>query len=151
MNLTKHFTLAELTTTSTGLRNVPPASALCALKALCVAVLEPWRERCGPLRVTSGYRSAAVNAAVGGAATSQHLRGEAADVVPLRGRLQAWDELGLLMVAGLPVDQAIIYEGLPHVHVSYSDSGTPRRERLIKRASGRYEPWVSSLHAGLVR
>lgn len=140
MQITQHFTDTELTTTSTGLRNVPPASALCALKALCVAVLEPWRERVGPLRVTSGYRSPDVNAAVGGSKTSQHLRGEAADVIP-RDREAAWAELGRMMDAGLPVDQAIIYEGLPHIHVSYSDSGTPRRQRLIKRASGRYEPF----------
>jgi len=140
--ITAHFTEAELTVTSTGLPNIPPESARCALRALCVAVLEPWRERCGPLRVTSGYRSPEVNRAVGGSATSQHVRGEAADVIP-RDRLQAWDELGLLMTAGLPVDQAIIYEGAPHVHVSYSPTGQPRRERLVKLSTGAYVPWSS--------
>lgn len=143
MNLSPHFTLQELTTTSTGLSNVPNADEVCRLRALCSAVLEPWRERVGPLQVNSGYRSEEVNAAVGGSTTSQHRQGEAADVQPTRiSRAQAWDVLLDLMDHGLPVDQAIIYESASHVHVSHTARYSPRRQVLVKTRSGSYVPWA---------
>jgi hypothetical protein len=43
-------------------------------------VLQPARDKFGPIEVTSGYRSEKVNAAVGGSATSDHLKGKAADI-----------------------------------------------------------------------
>lgn len=82
--LTPHFTLREMTASGTavrrGLKNVPPAVAVENLRALCREVLEPLRRQVGCVRVTSGYRSEALNRAVGGAENSQHRRGEAADV-----------------------------------------------------------------------
>lgn len=50
------------------------------LRALCQQSLEPLRRRFGAIRVTSGYRSQRLNALVGGAPTSQHTMGEAADI-----------------------------------------------------------------------
>lgn len=48
---------------------------------LCREILEPIREKYGaPIRVTSGYRCRKLNQAVGGVPTSQHMRGEAADL-----------------------------------------------------------------------
>ncbi len=79
--LSPHFTLAELTRTGTGLPNDPPAAVVEKLRALCVHVLEPVREHFKrPVKVNSGYRSPAVNAAVGSKSTSQHAKGEAADI-----------------------------------------------------------------------
>lgn len=82
--LSEHFTLAEMTRSSTAVRkgipNNPPADAVKALTALCVNVLEPVRAHYGrPVRVTSGYRSPRLNTAIGGSPTSQHCFGEAAD------------------------------------------------------------------------
>jgi len=77
--LSPHFALAELTRTATGLPNTPTAEHLAALTALCSTLLEPVRLRFGPVSIHSGYRSAAVNAKIGGSPTSQHMRGEAAD------------------------------------------------------------------------
>lgn len=85
-----------------------------------------------PLRVTSGYRSPAVNLAVGGATTSDHPRGLAADFVPVglslfaayqrlqEGQMPAWDQLIYYPVDG-------------HIHVSV---GRARREVRIKLAEG---------------
>jgi zinc D-Ala-D-Ala carboxypeptidase len=79
MNLSPHFTLAELTRTSSGVANVPNAAETKALEALCSSLLEPVRSKFGPVSIHSGYRSKAVNEAIGGSKTSQHMKGEAAD------------------------------------------------------------------------
>lgn len=92
-HLTPHFMLYELTRSGVAadhnLANRPDAAQTAALEALCRHVLEPLRHRFGPIVVSSGYRSPAVNRLIPGAApTSQHLRGEAADIVigtPERG------------------------------------------------------------------
>jgi zinc D-Ala-D-Ala carboxypeptidase len=78
--LSKHFTLEELTRTSVPDGNVPSAEALECLRTVCSSVLEPVREHYGrPVLIHSGYRSAAVNKAVGGSPSSQHMKGEAVD------------------------------------------------------------------------
>lgn len=143
VHLSHNFTLSELCVTSTGLPNTPTADEIECLRALVTEVLQPWRDASGPLRVTSGFRSAAVNGAVGGSRTSQHRRGEAADVIPGQGRAAAWRQL-LGMMAGpaaLPVDQAIIYEDEPHVHVSHTLRYPPRRQVLVHLRDGRYVDW----------
>ena len=86
MKLTDHFTLAELTASSTarrlGLSNELPPALFGHVQALA-EMLERTREQLGgkPLIVTSAYRSREVNRAVGGVATSDHTLGHAADVL----------------------------------------------------------------------
>lgn len=75
-------------------RKVPEA-AYPALRRLCRDVLEPMRDRFGPCRVTSGYRPADYNRAIGGAAQSQHIyeigpESVAADVSFARGTPAQW-------------------------------------------------------------
>jgi hypothetical protein len=79
MNLSPHFTLAELTRTSSGISNVPTDAEVKALEALALTLLEPVRAKFGPVSIHSGYRNPAVNAAIGGSKSSQHMKGEAAD------------------------------------------------------------------------
>lgn len=79
--MTKNFTLKELTATSTGLSNVPTEREKEKLKLLAEKVLQPLRELYGkPIIINSGFRGDAVNKAVGGVPTSQHRKGEAADL-----------------------------------------------------------------------
>ena len=83
--MAKYFTLAELTRSSTaqamGVDNTPTPGAVENLNRLMEQTLDPLREAWGkPIYVNSGYRSAAVNKAVGGVATSHHLKGMAADI-----------------------------------------------------------------------
>jgi len=85
MNLTKHFTLAELTVSQEaarrGISNEPDAEALENLKTLALT-LEAVRELLGhPVLISSGYRSPKVNSAVGGSRTSAHMQGLAADFI----------------------------------------------------------------------
>ena len=85
MKLTKHFTLVEFTRSSTakarGIDNTVPDKLIPALRNLCERVLEPLREQVRePVIISSGYRSPALNRAVGGSNTSQHMKGEACDI-----------------------------------------------------------------------
>lgn len=84
MQLSPNFTLAELTKSSTAIRrgidNTPSAEHIANLRQLCLNILEPIRAHYGsPVRITSGYRNAKLNKAIGGSATSQHCFGQAAD------------------------------------------------------------------------
>lgn len=84
IRLSPHFQLSEFTLsqvgTRLGLANEPTAQALQNLTLLANLLLEPIRSLLGdPITISSGYRSAAVNRAVGGSPSSAHLDGLAAD------------------------------------------------------------------------
>lgn len=130
----KWFNLHELTRSSTaearGISNTPSAGEVARLEDLVGEVLDPLREWYGkPIYVTSGYRSPAVNRDVGGATSSQHVKGEAADITT-HSRAEN-KKLYEYIRKHLPFDQ-LIWEhgdstGPDWVHVSY------RRERLRKQ------------------
>jgi hypothetical protein len=128
--VTKNFTLQELTKTSVKADNTPTAQHIAALKALCDNVLQPARDALGPLKINSGYRSAKVNAAVGGSSTSQHSKGEAADLNYSGGN----DVLFHWLVENVEFDQIIWEFGTDKapswVHVSYSN--TKNRKQKLK-------------------
>ena len=82
----KHFTISELIKSETALKhgiwNGASKEVEENLKALVENVLDPLREAYGrPIHVTSGYRCPRLNRLVGGSPNSQHMRGEAADIV----------------------------------------------------------------------
>ena len=94
--LTKHFTLEEFSHSSTakarGIDNTVPKQLVPALRNLCERVLEPLRERVKePVIISSGYRCPALNKAVGGTNTSQHMKGEACDIyMEDKTKLRKW-------------------------------------------------------------
>jgi zinc D-Ala-D-Ala carboxypeptidase len=129
MNLSPHFTLEELIKSQTALRlgldNSPGPEELEALVDLCEFGLEPIRNYYKrPVIVGSGFRAPAVNKAVGSRSTSQHIKGQAADIeIPGLDNL----ELYYWAAANLDFDQLILeyYSGEPSsgwVHVSYVGS-----------------------------
>jgi len=76
----KYFSMKELTATTTGKPNEPNDEQRANLENLVNKILDPARDALNfPITVSSGFRSPEVNATVGGAATSQHTKGEAAD------------------------------------------------------------------------
>lgn len=84
----EHFTLEELTRSVTAknrrIDNSPSAEVINNLAILAKTVLEPLRKKYGkPIVVSSGYRSEKLNRIVGGSKTSQHVRGQAADITSL--------------------------------------------------------------------
>jgi hypothetical protein len=87
MKLAEHFTLGEMTKTSTGLANEPNEAQVKNLMRLCSwleMLRDEWNRRYGegddPIVISSGFRSPKVNKAVGGVSTSNHLTGCAADI-----------------------------------------------------------------------
>ena len=140
MNLTRHFAAMEMQTTSSGLNNEPTLDAWINLTRLCCDVLEPLRATVGALRVNSGYRSPAVNKAIGGANKSAHTYGRAADVVPLARDVSALDIMDAL--DGIPFDKAIFeYRGRsPWVHIQVRDvTRAPRGVLLMSLKAGSFE------------
>lgn len=131
--MSKYFTKEELIRSSAaaaaGLDNTPPPEALEALDALAERLLDPVRAMWGsPLAVNSGYRSAAVNALVGGTPRSQHLRGEAADITagsPEKNRLL----FEMIAASDLEFDSLIDERGYRWLHLSYR-AGANRRQIL---------------------
>ena len=122
--LSEHFSLEELTRSETaarkGIDNTPPPDAVVALRMLATQVLEPLREAYGkPITVNSGYRSPELNRVVGGVPSSQHTRGEAADL-----SAGSVEENGILfdLAKGLSFDQLIWENGGAWVHVSFSNT-----------------------------
>ena len=86
MNLSKNFTLKEMTKSVTakrlGIDNTPNDEQIAFMRELCEAVLQPLRDELGPITISSGLRVPALNKAIGGSSTSQHcaMRGAAADI-----------------------------------------------------------------------
>ena len=93
------------------------------IKALVDHILQPLRTAWGgPLFINSGFRCAELNEAVGGVPTSQHVKGQAADV-------GCSDPIALAKLArrmNLPFDQMIVYPSF--VHFSYKKDGENRGE-----------------------
>lgn len=146
-HLGEWFTVGELLVTGTGLPNVPTAEHLDNLGHLVRSLLDPLRDALeAPLVVTSGYRSADVNEAVGGHPHSHHLDGNAADVRPPAG----WtaEELAELVhrldAAGLvEVGECIWYDQARggHVHLASTRSGE-RGQYLHAPAPEGYVAWA---------
>ncbi len=87
MKLSEHFTLRELTKTKTGIENVPNEEQVNNLRRVCQwleRLRKRWNDKYGdgddPIIINSGFRSAAVNKAVGGVPMSNHLTGCAVDI-----------------------------------------------------------------------
>jgi hypothetical protein len=125
MNLSPHFTLAELTASNKarqlGLDNTPPPELLPRL-ILLAEMLERIRATLNcPVIVTSGYRSRPLNQTVGGVTSSDHTQGHAADfVAPRYGRPYDVAKLLAPLVSSLGIGQLILegIRGKQWIHVS---------------------------------
>lgn len=126
-----YFTLAELTRSTTarqrGIDNTPPIEIIPRLEALVANVLNPVREMWGkPIRVNSGYRSPALNRAVGGAAKSGHMEGEAADITtgnPADNK-RLFD---MIAASDIPFEKLIDEKNYAWIHISYKRGATVQK------------------------
>lgn len=113
------------------------ADIIANLTALVRNVLQPLRDRAGPLQVTSGFRTKKLNDALEGSPTSQHLIGQAADVKPLDADVSRLDLIEWARQDDLPFDQLICYAHKGHLHVSHRPH--PRRELKFSPKKGQYD------------
>lgn len=163
-NLSRNFTLSELTKSNTAKRwgfneqYSPPLQVIENLRELCIHVLQPIRDLIGrPIKVTSGYRCPRVNAKVGGASrkvggkviqTSQHVYGQAADIEVWVDGLEANSILinaikELMADPRFVFDQCILEYGTLNnpswIHISYVKGNN--RMQILRKESGK--PYVN--------
>jgi zinc D-Ala-D-Ala carboxypeptidase len=144
MKLSKNFTLTEFTKSQTALRkgldNTMPEEHLEAAKLLAEHVLQPVREHFGITTINSGYRGAELNKAVGGSSTSQHCKGQAADIeVPGVSNYDVakWIE------ENCDFDQVLLEfytSGIPDsgwVHVTYNKEGNRKKSLTATKVDGK--------------
>jgi hypothetical protein len=132
MNLSEHFTLEELTSTShREFDNTPKASELANLMRLA-ALLEQIKTVLGnkPVMINSGFRSKQVNDSVGSKDTSQHRIGCAADIrIP---GMTPNEVVKAIMDSDIPYDQLIReFDSWTHISVPNTNTDKPRRQALI--------------------
>ena len=143
--LTANFSLHELTKSETALRmgldNTPGPVETEHLKILCEKVLQPVRDHYGKgVKVNSGYRSPESNAAVGGSRTSDHCKGQAADI-EIPGVPNA--ELAQWIMDNLDYTQLILEfytPGIPDsgwVNVSYDPDNLKKQELTATKVAGK--------------
>jgi hypothetical protein len=145
MNLSPNFSLKELTKSDTatrlGIDNTPDDEAIDNLITLCDKVLQPIREHFGKsVTVNSAYRSPESNAAVGGSKTSDHCKGQAADI-EIEGIPNP--ELAQWIMDNLDYTQLILEfytQGQPNsgwVHVSYDPNNLKKQELTAVKVAGK--------------
>ena len=154
MKLSKNLSLVEFTRSQTakrrGIDNTPTDDHLDAAKKLAGNIFQPIREHFGkPIFITSGYRSEALNKAIGGSTTSQHSKGEAIDIDMDGHGKPTNKEVFYYIKENLDFDQLIWEfgddENPDWVHVSFKAIGEQRNQILqAKRNSASktyYELW----------
>lgn len=145
MNLTANFSLHELTKSDTALRlnldNTPGPVETEYLKLLAENVLQPVRDHFQKgVKVNSGFRSIETNQATGGSRTSDHCKGQAADI-EIPGVPNA--ELAQWIMDNLEYTQLILEfytPGIPDsgwVHVSYDPNNLKKQELTAMKVAGK--------------
>ena len=145
MKLSEHFSLRELCKTNTGINNVPNEEQVNNLRRLCQWLEElrrRWNNLYGdgddPIVINSGYRSEAVNKAVGGVKGSNHLTGCAVDIHVLGMEQLIRYAVILLDISDLndvDFDELLLErspKGTYWLHFAVRPSGNRRRIRLIQ-------------------
>jgi hypothetical protein len=145
MQLTNNFSLTEMVKSETALRhnmdNTPGEAEIANLKVLCEKVLQPVRDHYGTgVKVNSGFRHPDVNAAVGGSKTSDHCKGQAADI-EIPGVANA--DLAVWIMENLDYTQLILEFYTPGVldsgwvHVSYDPANLKKQALTAVKKDGK--------------
>ncbi len=146
--LTPHFTLQEMTrsdyATRHGINNTAPADIVGNLTVTAEGLERIRALVASSITVQSGYRSPKVNAGVGGSTSSQHMKGEAADIVAPGYTPRELAERIVTARAAIEFDQLILEypDANGWVHVSFVESREPRGQVLTKLSG---KPYVSGL------
>ena len=127
--ITKNFSMEELVASDTarmkGIDNTPDKEVEARLVQLAQQVLQPLRNSYGkPIKISSGYRCQALNKAIGGVSTSQHLKGEAVDINNGQNENKKLFLLASKMIKEgvITVGQLIDEKGYKWLHISLPDN-----------------------------
>ena len=154
MQLSNNLSLAEVTRSETakrkGISNMPTAEHIENFKKLASNIFQPIREHFGkPIIISSGYRSAELNKAIGGSLSSQHCSGEAIDI-DMDGTDITNAQIFYFIKDNLNFDQIIWEFGTntnpDWVHVSFAANRSQRKQILVaKKVNGKttYIPYKS--------
>jgi hypothetical protein len=154
MQLSTNLSLAEVTRSETakrrGISNMPTPEHIENFKKLAANIFQPIREHFGkPILISSGYRSAELNKAIGGSLSSQHCSGEAIDI-DMDGTDITNKQIFDYIKDNLTFDQMIAEfpkQGNPDwVHVSFAANRSQRKQILVaKKVNGKttYIPYKS--------
>ena len=155
MILSKNFQLNEFTKSVSGIRNgidnSPNAEHIRNIQLLVKFVLQPLREALGrPIRITSGYRSEALNKVIKGSKRSQHCRGQAADIQfrvdGVMKNKEIWDKV---IELGLPFDQMINEFDYSWIHISYNHEHNRKSLLEAYKENGRTKYKYHKIEQGL--
>ena len=160
----RYFTLQECihsdTAEARGIDNTPgavhEAHIVESIETLIDPLREAWEAYCRQhdlgkvgIRISSGYRGPALNAAVSGSSTSAHCHGYAFDLVPTNGRMQEFKHFCRAFLAGRAFDQ-LISEGEDNhnvpswMHVGYKHpDGKQQRRQYLSMIDGKYYPMTN--------
>ena len=153
MQLSTNLSLAEVTRSETakrkGISNMPTPEHIENFKKLALNIFQPIREHFGkPIIISSGYRSAELNKAIGGSLSSQHCSGEAIDI-DMDGTDITNKQIFDYIKDNLNFDQMIWEFGTDAnpdwVHVSFAANRSQRKQILVaKKVNGKttYTPYV---------
>jgi hypothetical protein len=146
MQLSTNLSLAEVTRSETakrrGISNMPTAEHIENFKKLAANIFQPIREHFGkPIIISSGYRSAELNKAIGGSLSSQHCSGEAIDI-DMDGTDITNSQIFNYIKENLNFDQMIWEFGTDTnpdwVHVSFASNRSQRKQILVaKKVNGK--------------
>ena len=151
MKLSEHLDLAEVTRSTDakrrGISNEPTAEHIENFKIIAEKIFEPIRKHFGvPIFISSGYRSSALNKAIGGASSSQHLLGQALDLDMDGTSGGVTNKMVFEYIKNnLDFDQLINEFNYSWVHVSYNTKGKQRKQVLRAVKTGgktAYQPYA---------
>lgn len=153
----KYFSINEFVVSNTanrlGINNSPDDIHKINIMEFINELLDPLREAWGEccqqynwgnpgIKVTSGYRSPALNKAVGGSNTSSHSIGYAADLVPSNGKLKEFKHFCMDWLKNKKFDQFISedeHNGVPRwIHIGYKNSARAQRRQFMSMIDGKY-------------
>ena len=132
MRLSKNFTLSEITKSNTakrlGIDNAPNQEHLNSMQILIRDLIQPMRDALGPIRISSGYRSPALNRAIGGSTKSQHCKGQAVDIQFWKeGKMCNKEIYDWVLKEGIEFDQMINEFDYAWIHISLRPDNKNRR------------------------
>lgn len=132
MRLSKNFTVAEIEHSNTakrlGIKNEMPEKHLENMQRLITNLIQPMRDALGPIRISSGYRSPALNRAIGGSSKSQHCKGQALDLQFWKdGEMRNKEIYDWVLKQGIEFDQMINEFDYAWIHISLKEKSNRKQ------------------------